>query len=194
MKRILRPNRCAALLILGVFAVLHNANAADPRIKAELEGPAAVIPLINVIGEEELKKELEAKYYYYVGNTKCRLCHREFFLGRKQDAHDYSLRKVIDAGYGDNPRCLVCHATGYGIPTGFVSFETTPRLANVQCEGCHGPGSVHVQRRDKGGFLVGTDRPDRIKAMCKSCHTSRWNRSYTDFHEAYKKYKNAKPE
>lgn len=180
--------RMALLLILS-----HSAYAEDPRIKEELADKLAVAPLIKAIGADELERYLASGNYVYVGNTKCRLCHREFFVGRKKDAHDHTLEKLDKLGYADNPRCLVCHSTGYGIPGGFVSIKDTPRLANVQCEGCHGPGSVHVVRRDKGGFLAGTDKPELLRKMCISCHTERWDQSYNELDKAFKKYRNPIP-
>lgn len=188
LARLLRALSLLCLLISGA------AYAEDPRIQEELNSPAPPIPLINTIGEEEFKKAMDSGQYQYVGNTKCRMCHRDFFVGRKHDAHDFALKSISKLPSGNNPRCLICHSTGYGVPGGFVSFEKTPRLSDVQCEGCHGPGSVHVARRDKGGFLAGTDRPGRIRKMCQSCHTARWNRSYTDFEKAFKKYKQPRPE
>ncbi|MCF6219312.1 MAG: cytochrome c family protein [Gammaproteobacteria bacterium] len=182
----------AGLLLMLCFAALQ---ASEARIQAMLKEPLPVPPLINVLGQAVYDEAMATGDYHYVGNTKCRLCHREFFLGRKKDKHDFALEKVIEMGYGENPRCLTCHATGYGIEGGFTSIKKTPRLANVQCEGCHGPGSVHVKRRDAGGFLSGTDRPERIKKMCKSCHTERWNRAFhpNDFDVVYKKYSNPTP-
>ncbi len=189
--------RCAVALSILIFAgnILHAADE-DPRIKEELENSKQVNPLKEALGESEYNKAMRSGKYYYVGNTKCRLCHRKFFLGRKKDPHDYAM-KYLKGGYEDNPKCLPCHSTGYGVPNGFVSKKETPRLANVQCEGCHGPGNRHIKiaRKTKkgGGFLAGADRPDVLKKMCKSCHTERWNRSYKDFHAAYSKYKNADP-
>ncbi len=186
----------AALSVLIFTEGILHATDKDPRIKEELESSRQIIPLKQALGESEYKKAIRSGKYYYVGNTKCRLCHRKFFLGRKKDPHDYAM-KDLKGGYEDNPKCLPCHSTGYGVPNGFVSKKETPRLANVQCEGCHGPGNRHIKiaRKTKkgGGFLAGTDRPHILKKMCKSCHTERWNRSYKDFHAAYKKYKNADP-
>ncbi len=181
------------VLLLTLFCA--TLQASEARIQAVLKEPLPVPPLINVLGQEIYDAAMATGRYSYAGNTKCRLCHREFFLGRKKDKHDFALEKVIEMGYGENPRCLTCHATGYGIEGGFTSMKETPRLANVQCEGCHGPGSVHVKRRDAGGFLSGTDRPERIKKMCQSCHTERWDRSFhpSDFEVVYKKYSNPTP-
>lgn len=171
--------------------------ADNTRIADELKSPMAVVPLKNTLGEAVFNEAIGSGEYRYVGNDKCRLCHRDFFVGRKQDPHDHAMSYITDSEYRENPKCLVCHATGYGVATGFISIAQTPRLANVQCEGCHGPGSNHLKiasiKKTGGGFLAGTDRPDRLKRMCKSCHTDRWNHSYTDFESAYAKYRKAVP-
>ena len=183
------------LFLLSVFGTVSYAD--DPRIKEQLNSAPPQIPLKQALGQKAYDNAMRSGKYYYVGNTKCRLCHRKFFLGRKKDPHDHAMESLIKRGYQDNSHCLPCHSTGYGVPNGFVSMEETPRLAHVQCEGCHGPGSVHVKiarrTRKGGGFLAGTDNPKIIMKMCKSCHTDRWNRAYKDFHSAYAKYKNADP-
>lgn len=169
----------------------------DARIGEELKAPLSQIPLKSAMGEAAYNEAMSSGDYKYVGNDKCRLCHRDFFVGRKQDPHDHAMNYILESDNKDNPKCLVCHATGYGVKSGFVSIAQTPRLANVQCEGCHGPGSQHLKiastKKTGGGFLAGTDRPERLKKMCKSCHTDRWNRSYTNFESAYAKYRKALP-
>ncbi|MDH5610830.1 MAG: cytochrome c family protein [Gammaproteobacteria bacterium] len=170
-------------------------------------------PLQQALGDDAFNKAMASKQYSYTGNAKCRLCHRDFFLGRKEDKHDHAYEHLVTAGaeYTENPRCLNCHTTGHGVKSGFQNMKRTPRLANVQCEGCHGPGSVHINREvakmpagglvqiDKnskevaGGFLAGTDNPEILKKMCKSCHTQRWNGTTNNFDEEYNSYKSAKP-
>lgn len=181
--------------VILVFSVAWCAE--NPRVIDELKSPMTQIPLKNAMGETAYREAVNSGTYRYVGNDKCRLCHRDFFIGRKQDHHDHAMSYLSTSEYRDNPKCLVCHSTGFGVPSGFVSVEKTPRLMNVQCEGCHGPGSNHLKiasmKKTGGGFLAGSDRPDRLKAMCKSCHTARWNRSYTDFEEAYQKYRKPLP-
>ncbi len=184
-------------LLISVIFVAAGSYADDKRIEEQLSSSPPKIPLQEALGEFEYKKAMRSGKYYYVGNTKCRLCHRKFFIGRKKDPHDHAMDDLKKLGYEDNPKCLPCHSTGYGVPTGFKSLKETPRLANVQCEGCHGPGNRHIKiaRKTKkgGGFLAGADNPKVLEKMCKSCHTERWNRSYKDFHAAYAKYKNADP-
>ena len=179
-------------------------SAKDSRIKAELDSGMPPIPLEQAMGTEAYNDAIGSGKYRFVGNSKCRLCHRKFFIGRKKDPHDHSMESLKDGGYEENPNCLTCHATGFRMPTGFVSQEKTPRLSNVQCEGCHGPGNVHIKMaKDKkknkvkkftaGGFLAGEDSPTILKNMCIACHTKRWNKSYHDLDKAYKKYRKADP-
>ncbi|WP_299945236.1 multiheme c-type cytochrome [Sulfurimonas sp.] len=173
--------------------------AENSRVLEELKSPMTQIPLKSAIGEAAYNEAMASNEYRYVGNDKCRLCHRDFFIGRKHDLHDHSLEYITTSEHRDNPRCLVCHATGYGVPSGFTTIEQTPRLVNVQCEGCHGPGSNHLKiatiKKIGGGFLVGTDNHERLKKMCKACHTSRWNHSFTNanFQDAYARYKKPAP-
>ncbi len=197
--------------------------ADDTRIQAELEDPAPTLnPLRKALGENGYQRAMESGKYHYVGNVKCRLCHRDFFVGRKKDPHVNTFERLVATNHSRNSRCLGCHTTGHGVPSGFTDFKRTPKLVGVQCEGCHGPGSEHVRlhaddgkrfgvpvlgnissankggkKEIKGGFLAGTDRPRMIKRMCLSCHTKRWGRSFErtahGFKAAYDWYKTPMP-
>ncbi len=182
-------------IALFVIALLSTpALAQEERVVAEREDSSPVtIPLREALGEREFNESMASGRYSYAGNLKCRMCHRAFFEGRKGDAHDHAFEKLIEARDAESPRCLGCHTTGYGVKGGFTSYQETPRLMNVQCEGCHGPGSEHIRRYGKGGFLAGPDRPEILKKMCLSCHNARWNRSFTHFDSTYESYKVAKP-
>ena len=66
-------------------------------------------------------------------------------------------------GEDKNINCLPCHTTGYGKSTGFKDEQSTPDLAGVQCESCHGPGSKHM------------GNPENIQkefnaTVCANCH------------------------
>ncbi len=70
--------------------------------------------------------------------------------------------------------CAACHTTGYS-PRG--SVEKMEGIVGgwaqpgVQCEACHGPGSLHAKNppSSKGGVLMAIN-PDA--AQCKRCHIS----------------------
>lgn len=178
----------------GLMLMLFSASAEEARIAEEVVDPnPVVLPLKEAIGEQALNEALASGRYLYSGNAKCRLCHRDFFIGRKRDAHDHAFEKLVGTEYQDNSRCLACHTTGHGVKGGFTSIEETPRLMNVQCEGCHGPGSEHIRRNAKGGFLAGSDQPEVLQKMCLACHSGRWDRAFSNFHDAYQSYKTATP-
>ncbi|TKI68674.1 hypothetical protein FCU45_09670 [Sulfurimonas crateris] len=193
--------------LFTVFSLLFTLSLGaveNQRVIEELNSPMPEIPLKRAMGDRAYNDAINSGEYSYVGNSKCRLCHRNFFLGRKNDPHDHAMENLVASGDDKNSHCLMCHSTGHGTPTGFVDMEKTPRLANVQCEGCHGPGNVHIAlAKDKsrnevkkftgGGFLAGEDNPEILRKMCTSCHTERWNRSYHDFDKAYNSYRKADP-
>lgn len=190
--------------ILSLFFSVSLFGEQNQRIVEELASPITEIPLKSAMGAKAYNDAINSGEYNFVGNSKCRLCHRNFFIGRKNDPHDYTMERLLPTGNEKNPRCLVCHSTGYGIKTGFVDMETTPRLANIQCEGCHGPGNVHIKMaKDRtvneakkftgGGFLAGGENPQVMRKMCTSCHSQRWSKSYHDLDKAYSDYKKADP-
>ena len=186
-----------SLLLASLYA------SENPRIVEELASEIPQIPLKNALGNAAYDDAIGSGKYRYVGSSKCRLCHRKFFIGRKQDPHDKAMESLVSTGHDNNSRCLTCHSTGHRVKSGFVNMASTPRLSNVQCEGCHGPGNIHIdlakeksRNREKfiqGGFLAGQDNPDILKKMCKSCHTERWNKSYHDFDKSYNSYRKADP-
>lgn len=179
---------CLALLVQS----FSNALAEEDRIDIEANDTTPIVnPLQFALGNDEYEKAMESNEYFYSGNLKCRLCHRDFFIGRKKDLHAHTFQNSIESVYYEEPRCLTCHTTGYGVQTGFVSLKETPKLINIQCEGCHGPGSKHNELGENGGFLAGTDRPEILKKMCQACHNSRWNNSFKDVDAAYESYKEA---
>lgn len=165
---------------------------ADPRIGQEVSDTRKLnTPLRTALGDAEFDKAMSSGEYQYIGNLACRVCHREFFLGRKKDAHAKALQSGIPKTMLSEERCLFCHTTGYKVATGFVDVKTTPKTRDITCEGCHGPGSKHEKEGKAGGFLAGAQQPDKLKKMCVACHTGRWNHAFGDVDASYKNYKDA---
>ncbi|NDV26646.1 cytochrome c family protein [Desulfovibrio sp. JC010] len=108
----------------------------------------------------------------YVGSEACEECHEVEYRNYKKfskKAHSAKSVKIMasDLDADELKECFVCHATGYGKPGGFTSFEETPHLADAGCEVCHGPGSLHVEDGD----------PELIKLKmtieeCEVCHNA----------------------
>jgi predicted CXXCH cytochrome family protein len=66
--------------------------------------------------------------------------------------------------------CVACHTTGYnqaGNQDGLQGLVGSWALDGIQCEECHGPGSLHV--RGPRGIAMKIDRDGE---KCRQCHTS----------------------
>ncbi len=130
----------------------------------------------------------------YVGAKKCKACHMKQYKAWKKTKMSTSFENLKpgvkadekkkagldpDKDYTTDADCLKCHTTGYGKPGGFKSVAETPKLANVQCEACHGPGSKYrkIMKKNKKFKLdevkaVGYVFPSDAKAEkeCLVCH------------------------
>jgi hypothetical protein len=84
----------------------------------------------------------------YTGVKRCASCHFEQYTSWKKTTHSKAF-DILTAKYQKDPKCLKCHTTGYGEPTGFVDKAKSAALAGITCESCHGPGSEHEKISQK---------------------------------------------
>lgn len=126
----------------------------------------------------------------YIGAKKCKACHMKQYKSWSKTLMATSFENLKagvkveekkkagleDKDYTTDPKCLKCHTTGYG-KGGFVSLEKTPDLINVQCEGCHGPGSEYrkIMKKNKEyplseGKAAGLIIPSEDEKGCMECH------------------------
>jgi hypothetical protein len=92
------------------------------------------------------KKDLNISY---VGSEKCQGCHAAESAKWQDTKHSHALDALEKIAKRPGLRnldgeCVVCHTVGLGQKTGYENQKTTPHLAHVGCESCHGPGSAHV--------------------------------------------------
>ena len=83
----------------------------------------------------------------YVGKNTCAACHYAKYRTWKLEKHALAF-EILPQKYRKDPKCLSCHTTGYGEPTGYKD-ASTPHLAGITCETCHGPGSEHSKLAQK---------------------------------------------
>ena len=102
----------------------------------------------------------------YVGAKACSSCHFKQYTTWKKTKHAKEAWESLPAKYRTATECLPCHSTGYGRPTGFKDFESTPALAGTACEACHGPGGTHAKSNKQ--FLGKKQLTDEEKKVARS--------------------------
>jgi len=105
----------------------------------------------------------------YVGTAACEDCHSDAVDFWKTTRHAQAWKTLEERGQQFDFDCISCHVTGWEKPGG-ANLGHNETLRDVQCETCHGPGSIHVA---KGG----EERPPTVwrmppEKMCATqCHT-----------------------
>ncbi len=108
----------------------------------------------------------------WVGARKCISCHKAIYRHWTATPHAKAFETLKREQAEADPACLRCHTTAYGNKEGFSDSKTTPHLAGVQCEACHGPASEHPVRKT-GWSWIKADCPDcRVRRICMGCHTA----------------------
>jgi hypothetical protein len=104
----------------------------------------------------------------YVGEETCRSCHTAIHAFVQTIGHAHAYATLEKKNSELDRECVGCHVTGWRKPGGFDDPRAAGNLKNVQCEVCHGPGSLHVVR---GGRGVGGMRAEVPLTVCRECHT-----------------------
>lgn len=105
----------------------------------------------------------------FVGGEACSDCHSEAADFWAKTRHAGAWKTLEDRNQQFDLECIGCHVTGWDRPGG-SNLAHNDKLRDVQCETCHGPGSIHVE---KGGLekpaAVMLSPPDNLCAT--QCHT-----------------------
>lgn len=105
----------------------------------------------------------------YVGTEACSDCHSDAVDFWKTTRHAHAWQTLVERGQEFDYDCISCHVTGWDKPGG-SNLAANDTLRDVQCETCHGPGSIHVA---KGG----EEKPPAVIRMpedtlcATQCHT-----------------------
>jgi len=113
----------------------------------------------------------------YVGTEKCLSCHATAANIWLASAHAHSFATLIDRKADADPRCIGCHTTGFGSPSGYRREFGGAKLVNVGCESCHGPGSLHVRERNGDTSVNFVFRP-LDAGDCRKCHQGEFSRPF----------------
>lgn len=130
----------------------------------------------------------------FVGSHKCESCHEASYAVWKKSGHARawdtlkgigpSASNRVDPPRDADPECISCHVVGwhgtqyFPYESGFWSEQQTPKLVDVGCESCHGPGEKHIEAEmGSDEALQATLRQamvltkeDAEKQQCYTCH------------------------
>lgn len=129
----------------------------------------------------------------FVGHQECGVCHRDQTADWEKSSHARAFELLKpgkrgsakqrakldpDRDYSTDPYCIKCHVTGYEKPSGYVDPATTPELAGIGCEMCHGAGKEYVKlhKNNTGQFTedaakaAGQTYGSQDPAVCERCH------------------------
>jgi hypothetical protein len=129
----------------------------------------------------------------YVGAKKCRTCHKKELIGnqygewekgphaeafdklKSEDAVKIAKEKGIAGPPHQADECLKCHVTAYGEDAARFSKGKKLKAADgVQCESCHGPGSLYRKKKvmsdHEKSIAAGMWEPGEDEKICTGCH------------------------
>jgi Cytochrome c554 and c-prime len=140
----------------------------------------------------------------YVGAESCKKCHfkqhsswkktkmaKAFDTLKPGNAAEAKKKFNLDEkkDYTTDAKCVECHTTGYGKPGGYPKIEEGKKFSeeeakratameNVQCESCHGPGSLtNAFKKDNEAYkkeeLTKRGMINADEANCKTCHNDK---------------------
>ena len=113
----------------------------------------------------------------YAGSESCLGCHPSAAKAWEKSGHAEAFATLVHAKADADPHCIACHTVGFGSATGYRREDEGRKLANVGCESCHSPGSLHVQQRKSGEPATFTFRPLGA-GDCKKCHYGEFSRPF----------------
>ena len=113
----------------------------------------------------------------FAGAAACMTCHADSHADWSATAHAGALEGLRNIGQHENPVCLPCHTVGFEAG-GYVDEATTPELAGVQCENCHGAAAEHAANPGDE-----TLRPplNMSASVCGDCHTDAHHPTFNEF-------------
>jgi hypothetical protein len=148
---------------------LRRALPRDPQLAA------AMRKLDQAVGEANLRTaepppKAPPERASFVGEHSCAGCHKRETAFWKTTVHAHAWKTLVDGGKTGLDDCVSCHVTGYG-EIGGSSLGYVQGLTSIQCETCHGPGSLHVKAE-------GLEEPPAVRrstpeSTCTRCHNEK---------------------
>ena len=153
--------------VAASVSYMYNLSARYPDDEAMKQFMNEVASKIGELRSGERQKGEEARAAAsqrpYAGTDTCKGCHADEHAQWATTGHARALATLVDKKKDGDLACLTCHATGAGAEGGFRDAQSSPDLAAVGCESCHGPGTEHAAKPAKGYGKIEL-------ATCIGCH------------------------
>lgn len=156
----------------------------DQEVAAKMQAFEKQLPKRLAACENSLEcPKLESSEASYVGVETCKTCHvsaYEFWkkalvnvqaktetgqIMERISGHSKAWKTLEEKNKVLDRNCIGCHSTGFMKPGGYCKAQDVDFRKNVQCESCHGPGSLHAVTGDKSKI-----RRQVPESHCRTCH------------------------
>jgi hypothetical protein len=120
---------------------------------------------------------LSAEKPTYVGAKRCKKCHegvqnKEVYEKWQHALHAGAFKTLKAKGQEKNPKCLVCHVTGFNDGGYQIGASNAVDFEGVQCEACHGKGSFYLKKHTMKDIQLAVNNGllFPIDVTCTKCH------------------------
>lgn len=107
----------------------------------------------------------------------CVSCHQQATEIWKKTGHADAFATLAKRKADADPNCIGCHTVGFGSASGYRREFAGKKLADVGCESCHGPGSLHVEQHRAKVPITFKFRPLGA-GDCRKCHHGEFSRPF----------------
>ena len=148
---------------------LSRALPRDPALAKAMRRLDAKVGAANLRRAEPPPKAPPGRGVF-VGDGACAKCHEEAMAFWRKTVHAQAWKTIVVGGKTGFDDCVSCHVTGFG-EIGGSSLGHVKGLTAVQCESCHGPGSIHVAEEGlEDPVAVRLETPE---SLCTTCHNQK---------------------
>lgn len=179
-----------------MFQAIPLSKDIDPlkSVNEELESYRERIPSLVLECEKNIEcPKANANEARYVGAEACKSCHiqayevwkKAIFIKEGQNekgepikremGHSKAWQTLVLANKDNDRSCIGCHSIGFMKPGGYCKASDVSFRKDVQCESCHGPGSIHAKDGKKDSISLPNEQ------TCRSCHHVPHIDSYDSF-------------
>lgn len=113
----------------------------------------------------------------FAGTESCVSCHQQATEIWKKTGHADAFATLAQRKADADPNCIGCHTVGFGSASGYRREFAGKKLADVGCESCHGPGSLHVEQHRAKLPITFKFRPLGA-GDCRKCHHGEFSRPF----------------